>query len=431
MSISRPLKDEFFKYRKRNNLSLDGSISGLPRNTYRRSRRYVTGDLPLPSSPAMNFTYNSFTPREYHPWINSPAVRNDEYLPEEDEFFDGVRSSRERILRPFPDLGPRKHFITREERRTMNEFFLKVMEEQYKPYTEGEEVRTPAQIWMELFSHEPLSPGQEDVTSTPSTVDPHENDSIEECIEQNDEQLDYYPSLSDLTDAFTHLDQIFPPEHQDLVNLRSAMREILGFEELWPELEANTADDNDQEVILPLSDNDSVREQAKQIFDQQMRFLGMEFEGADAQAPQISPDGHEQSQDWTEDGFTEVSAFPDTFAEPEPIDSLEHAVAQSPEPQFDEMAPLDYGPSMSPGPDMSNGMNAAFHEIDGAIDEAVQTPDQQQEPDFFQMEFDMMMQDQYMFDPIYMPDYMHPPMMLPGPGFGPMGPGFGPMMGPM
>jgi hypothetical protein len=74
------MRDELFRYRKRKKVSLDGSIAGAPYNSFRRSRRHVSGMPHRSGSPGYHHgSYTPGNPRGYRPSLNAPSVDWDEY----------------------------------------------------------------------------------------------------------------------------------------------------------------------------------------------------------------------------------------------------------------------------------------------------------------------------------------------------------------
>ena len=74
MSMPRSMRNELFKYRRCRRKSIDGYVAGVRYNSYRRSRRHVSGLPYVPRGPSHHDLYNWGLPREYHPSLNSPSV---------------------------------------------------------------------------------------------------------------------------------------------------------------------------------------------------------------------------------------------------------------------------------------------------------------------------------------------------------------------
>ena len=197
MSMLRPMRQGLFKYRKRKKVSLDGSVPGVPYTNYSRSRKHVSG---MPYRPGSSgYRHNSYMgamPQKYRPSLNAPAVREteyDPYVPSEMPFTPRTGSPR------LP------HDFSNENHEMPLPFSLPADD-----LTQAELLR------MTMGKREELA--------------------------VEDERLDHYPGVTEIADALAALSPVLPPDHQDLVNLRTAMRNLLGFEELWPELEGTGID---------------------------------------------------------------------------------------------------------------------------------------------------------------------------------------------
>jgi hypothetical protein len=230
----------------------------------------------------------------------------------------------------------------------------------------------------------------------------------------------------DITGAIGHLQEVLPPEHPDIVNLRAAVHDILDNPEAMSKLESLAGDighsklgegnpyendditpfeqpDNTARNILGHPDLSPLQQDIPAMFD------GMEQAAMPVEENMLLEDDHINEQ------------------------SLEHAVEgetvlepQSQLTQDDMMQMMEAAnPEMTEPVDQDFGIDSmeAFDEINQAIDQLTEQPVQEElEPDPFQMQYDPFMEQQYMFDPQYMPDYM---------AGGPMPPGhMGPMLGP-
>lgn len=91
--------------------------------------------------------YNSNSPREYHPNLNAPAVQSDKYVADTNwESHHIPHADEPQFCPPFPDTDPVEQPITYEQSKTMSEFFLKDMEDQYQPLEDGQEISSLAGI---------------------------------------------------------------------------------------------------------------------------------------------------------------------------------------------------------------------------------------------------------------------------------------------
>jgi len=111
-------------------------------------RRYVTGAVPGPvQATYLADLYMWGVPRSYHPNINAPAAQSDEYITDPDwESHQVPHSHQERLFLPFREYEPIESTPDYDQTRAFSEFFLKAMEVQYQPVTEGQEVPTLADI---------------------------------------------------------------------------------------------------------------------------------------------------------------------------------------------------------------------------------------------------------------------------------------------
>ena len=490
MSMSRPMSEELFKYRKRKKVSLDGSVPGVPYTHFRRSRRHISGMPYIPGRPTYHHDlYNTINHKEYHPRLNVPAVQLEEYLPNEDwDSHEISHSTDPRLFRPFPELPAMEEIVTHAKSREVSKFFLRVMEVMYQPFEESQEIPSLADIWKEHCSvQEQNMPG------------------IESTAE--DESLDYCPGVTEIGDALAKLSPVLPSDHQDLINLRTAMRELLGFQELWPELEDSgiglgkslkTEELTPEDVVrkfiditdalghlqgvLPSEHSDIVNLRAavhsilddpetmpklesltgdvgpsklgegnpyernmfgetEQVFEEQLQMIEEQFSGPEMMPIETQAPDMFGNQDLQPEMMANEALLGEPFAEEQ---TLEEIVQQ--EDPFAVAAPGFAEQDMIPNEMLPNiGMpgamaeptgydaNIAADEINQAIDHLTgqATPQEMEtEPDPFQPQYDPFMAPEYMFDPRYIPSYMVPgPMSFgPGMGLGPMGPM--PMPGP-
>lgn len=428
MSMLHPMRDELSKYRRRKRRPMDGSIPGAPYNSYRKSRRYVSGLSYVPRGSGNHHDlYNWGVPRDYHPDINSPTAQSEEYWPNENWDSHMIpRSTDPKLFRPFPDLPPAEEKITYEKSKTKNEFFLKLMEVMYRPFDEGQEIPSSADIWMKYFNANEFDMLDLD---TPNTdVD------IETAAELTPE--DKVRKFVNIIGALAHLQTVFPKDHPDIVNLRAAWYDISNDPETISELESIVGDVGPSK--LGTGDPYAIDsfEEAEQLFEQQVQsvesaFDEPMFEPAEPHAPDMFDEQPEMMF-----GQLPEEAFPET-------ESLERIVEQehvfgAPAPAFMEgdMMPNEMAADMSMDSVMPEpvGYDAATiaDEINRAIDEVSQQPmPEEMEPDPFQPQFDPYMMGQNVFDHM---QYMANPFAMPDPygpmGLGPMGPMPGPMPGP-
>ena len=424
MSMFRAMRDELFKYGKRKRRSIDGSVPGVPYADYRRSRRYVSGLPYVPRGPGHHHDlYNWGVPGAYHPNLNAPAAQSEEYLPNENWDSHMIsHSTNPKLFRPFPELPPTEENITYEKSKTKSDFFLKVMEVMYRPFEEGQEIPSLADIWREHFRGD--EPDMADLY-TPNAEIPA--DAAEESTPE-----DLMRRFIDIAGALGHLQTVFPEDHPDIMNLRTALHDILDDPEAMSKLESIVGDVGPSKLGTGDPYAIDAFEEAEQVFDQQMQSIESAFD-----EPMFKP-----AEPYAADMFDEQpemmfgqlpeEAFPET-------ESLEQIVEQehvfgAPAPAFmeqdlmpDEMM-ADMGmPGAMPEP-TSYDAGSIADEINQAINEVTQGPmPQEEEPDPFQPLYDPYMMGQNVFEQM---QYMANPFAMPDP-YGPMGLGpMGPMPGP-
>ncbi len=212
MSMFRPMRDDLSKYRKRKTVPTDGSVPGVPYTDYRKSRHYVSG---MPSGLNMpnqqHDSYNWRNPREYHPNINAPASQSPDYEPNENWQSHKISHQTDpRLFLPFPELPVQQEEITYDNSKAAGEFFLKIQEAMYKPFEEGREIPSLADIWHEHFSGIPEDVRGPDISNLESAPEPAAELSAE----------DIGARLNNIAGALNHLQKVFPEDHPDIINLR-------------------------------------------------------------------------------------------------------------------------------------------------------------------------------------------------------------------
>jgi len=380
MAIFGTLRNEFFRHRKSKGTSIDGSVPGVPYNRFRRTTTSPSGSGHRAGQAGHHHDlYMHGMPEEYRPNINAPSVDWDDY--ETYEPID-IQHASHRSTERFPhssDIGnAQQDFdLMPKDDLTLTEQLIHAMgmrdEVEGIPFDQQPRVNIRGQdINMPVKANEDLDIDELILHQAEATID--------------DENLDHYPDIGEIADALSQLSKVFPPEHEDLVNLRSAMRELLGFPELCPEIK-DSADDSglSQFGTGALFEHDPF-EEARQIFEQQMQVL--------------MPGEADTNPDFTGEQHLEE------FVEHELQDNL---LPEDAMPGMIENESID-GTVMMPE---NEGM--ALNEINQAIDQ-LKEDSMLQNP--FQQLYDPLIAQQYMVDPQYMPDYM-----IPGPmPFGPMGP---------
>jgi hypothetical protein len=235
---------------------------------------------------------------------------------------------------------------------------------------------------------------------------------------------DVMHSFIDITDALGHLQKVLPPEHPDIVNLKTAMRDILDNPETMSKLETLAGPDRPSKLGQGNPyENDDIIEQVNGPYehpDMSLLQPGMPvmFDNAEQmempfEEAMLHENGYMDEQNLEQVTEDEISAIEQSqFMQDEMMDmgipgAMEIAKADL---EFDDPA-------------------AMFDEINQAIDQMIEQPMQEElEPDPFQMQYDPFMAQQYMFNPQYRPDYMAggPMPLNPDMGFGPTGLMMGP-----
>ena len=402
MSMLRPMRDELFKYRKRKSRSIDGSGSGVPYTSYSKSRRHVSGLPYVPRGSGHHHDlYNLDTPSEYDPNLNAPAVQPEEYWPSDNWDSHNIQHSTDpNLFRPFPELPATEETFSYQKSKSASEFFLKVMEVMYRPFEEGQEIPSLTDIWREHFKFY-------DDDMLEKEMD------IEAAIESTPEDVNQ--KFIDIAGALNHLQNVFPEDHPDIVNLKGALHEILEDREAMSKsgsLVGESGDDDPYEI--------DAFEEAERVYEQKMQSLESKFEEpmfepVESQVPEMFEEGPGMFEQQPDEAFMEV-------------DSLEQIVEQealyeTPPPEFmeSEIMPVEMEsdmnmPSLMPGLTVFD-IDPAIDEIHQAIDELVQQPiPQEMEHDPSQPQYDPYMMGQNINDQM---QYMIDPFMMHGPMPGP------------
>lgn len=382
MSLLRPMQNELYKFRKRKKISIDGSVAGIPYSRYRRSIRPYSG----PFRPGSNYLRN--TSQNYTPNINAPAVRQNQYDPEDDFDFFVPRTHEPKLFRPFPEI-PQNHdeVFDYDKAKKANEILSEIMQQVYEKgdvldFVEGTGV--------------PLHK-----IDSNSDTEMHSDISLDDSIDNmlnnnvNDQNLDnMVPDLGKIAETLWFLENKLPHDHPDIINLKEAMIQ-LGHREL-NETEQSTefqqAYDSKDDWQSNLGSGDPYKND--NILEFQASFAPSDTEQFDAmQTSEQAAEGNlEQMVQHEQMAYEQADAMAVEFCEPQQ-DSWAQAF---------EMNGLDVFDT-----------NPAKDEINHAMQEASQML--QPEPDPWLMPYDpfnQMMQPQYMPDPFGMPGMMGP---MPGP----------------
>ncbi len=396
MGMSRAMRNQLLRNRRRKNISLDGSVAGAPYSSYRRSRKYASGYVPSQGfSGPWDDLYNRPLPHSYHPNMNAPAAQSPEYENNPDwESHQLPQSSNERFMRPFPDLPAPELDLDYTGMQEASDFFLKLMEVQYQPFEDGEEVPSPADIWLEHFSDQ--------------AVLQHDSDGIKAVNKAETSPEDLMQRVLDMTGALGHLETVFPEDHQDIINLRGALHEIFDDPEAMSKLESFAGDVGPSKLGLGDPYSNDVFEEIPQLFDHQVpdAFAEHMFGPAEAQINPFEQPGEFEQQ--FEQASFEGPELEQIVEQEGPFgpSSIEHSM-------IEEIA-ADM-PGIAAGPDnqalIEDEINQAIDQVAGPMEE-----------------LDPFACDPFAAPDVFGPQYMPDPYMMPG-AYGPM-PGPGAMPGP-
>jgi len=364
MAMFGQLRNEFFKYRKRKSRSLDGSVSGVSYNRFRRSSRPVVGWQPSHGPIDQQELYNCRQSHSYHPWLNSPNIDWSEYEPYEgDEDYRVRQTSDSKMFRPFVELPEQVSNVpTYESVLPINQFLLKHMQEIYDLQRD---------VLADLADDESRELQIEDTLCDLLPI-PADEVPVEEL-----------PDSLTLREVLHDLQSCLPEDHSDIVNLRTALRRVGEFE-MHHVPEPVTS--GPIEDLTAAYEHDPVQE-AEQIFNQQMQEFDKAFE-----LPEVmdmddhSPDIHGYQQ----------AEFDMMLEQTVPDASL---MDQGSLEQIAEQAETEMMPDAIPG-----DMDMIHEEVDQAIDQL----SEQLTPDYDPLMEETWEMQQYLFDPQYMPHYMMP-----------------------
>ena len=401
MAIPSALRYELTKYHKRSKLTLNRSEHGVPYATYRRSRRYVSG---MPRTPRQNSYHNNFynsgTPRSYHPSLNAPAVRVDEYETEMDWESHNIRhSSDPKLFRPFPDIPKIDRPVNHEESEKMSKFFLDAMDAEYMPSQGRSEVLGEY--------NEPVVEMRFDIS------------------DQTPEEI--ARKFTDLVDAHGQLLAVLPEGHPDVVSLRSALSDIINDPQTMSKLESLAGESRPSKLGVGDPYENDPYEEAQQAFGQQMQLIEQQLDRPSL-APVEMQEFHMPDDTLPQEHFIQEQTL-EQIIEADPFE------ATAPEFMEQDVMPhemvADMGmPGSMPEP-IGYDADMAADEINHAIDQVTEKQMiHEPEPDPFQQQYDPFMAPEYMVDPQmqYMQNYMMPGPVPFGPGIGPAMPGSMPGM---
>ena len=435
MSMLRPMRDELFKYLKRKKRAIDGSVAGVRYNSYRKSRRHVSGLPYVPRGSSHHHDlYNWGLPREYHPRLNSPSVDWTGYNSHESSQISFART-------PPIRTGPSHNF-----NRNASEMagMLSIPSDDLAL----DELRSMMRGISSRPQERPIEMSADEFAFV--------NGEVRTNLDLRDDlNVRPLPDLSDITDTLGQLEKVLPQDHSDIINLTNAADKLTG-----GQFSADRQASQTPEPLSVAADSYAIdpHEEAEQFFKQQMQILDKSFKLGTGDPYAIDP-FEETEQLFDQQMQALESAFDEPMLEPvEPqlpemfeeetgmmfeqqpdeafmeADSLEQIVEQealfeTPAPEFfeQEMMQADMDmPGIMSEP-ASYDADMAADEINQAIDQVIEQPlPQETEPDPFQPQYDPYMMGQNMLDQM---QYMADPFAMPGP-CGPMGPVPGPMPGP-
>ena len=234
---ARPLNAELLKYRKRKNISLYGEVAGPGGGRYLRGLHHVRP--PGSRGPG-------FPPAQHHSIYDTGA-----FYEWPDQEYDQPESWFEQTFPPTPPLRvqkPPRHPRTPIPEyddglmtpdlfsQAMSAFVDAAMEQSELPQEPyggmAEALRaTNAEIAADVETAMP----QETIPLEPQPSNREVFQGLENSV--LDERVASLPNFADIADATGQLEEVFPPDHPDIVNLRAAAHEFLEHPELWPKPE--------------------------------------------------------------------------------------------------------------------------------------------------------------------------------------------------
>ncbi|MFC1761164.1 hypothetical protein ACFL6U_03690 [Planctomycetota bacterium] len=265
MAMKGALRHELGKYRK----GRPGSMPGLPYSGYGGRKHYVSAPVSHTHTTQPRDLYNLPGPQEYHPNLFAPAVQSNEYITD----LDGESPRKDpphqpKLFRPYPNIPFEEDSFDYENSQIMSEFFMKVQEVQYRSFEDGEEIPSTADIWQEHFAvDDPIASGV-DLSNSEMIVEPAEEQTPDDLARQ----------FMNITDALSHLQTVFPADHPDIVNLKTAFHGMLDDPIAMSKLESLAGDTGPSK--LGIGDPyaiDSI-EEAGQLYDQQLEMIERQFE---------------------------------------------------------------------------------------------------------------------------------------------------------
>ncbi len=202
--FSRALRAELFKYRKRNRISLDGTIAGQTAGIYIGGLHHVRPPGSRGSSPSPAQHHSIYDTRAFYEWP--------------DQEYDQPASWFEQVFPGTPPLrvqGPPRHPQT-----PIPEYDDSLMTPELQDHAANAFRRAAAE--QALLPQEPYGDMAEILNATNAEI---------AAVAQD---VDNLPNLADIADAIFQLEGVLPPDHPDLVNLRAAARESFEHPESWP-----------------------------------------------------------------------------------------------------------------------------------------------------------------------------------------------------
>ena len=138
----------------------------------------------------------------------------------------------------------------------------------YRPFEEGQEIPSLSDIWREHFRGD--EPDMADLY-TPNAEIPA--DAAEESTPEN-----LMRRFIDITGALGHLQTVFPEDHPDIMNLRTALHDILDDPEAMSKLESIVGDVGPSKLGTGDPYAIDAFEETEQVFDQQMQSIESAFD---------------------------------------------------------------------------------------------------------------------------------------------------------
>ena len=324
---SRALNAELFKYRKRKRISLDGTVAGQTAGRYIRGLHHVTppGSRSHGISPAQ--------PRSIY---DAPA------------FYEYPEPDYEPSA-PWFDEGPTPTPPLRIE-SPLQQPFHKVRYE--------DSLVTP-----ELAEQAFEQAAQEALPDEPIPLEPPTASlqGLENAVPG--EGVDSFPGFAEIADAIVQLEEVLPPDHPDIVNLRTAAHEWLEHPEFWPNPEDFGVDPGPSKLGTGNPYERAPYEEPGQAFEPEDTGQNHEMFDDAMVGPQMAPEPMTEALDPMQDAYEQQfeqgleAIVQEPMSEQDPFELQQR--------MYDEEMRILMNPFMTPGPFGPGPMAPGFGPMPG------------------------------------------------------------------